>query len=67
MKPRIIQVKCPHCQKRYMILRDLNRMFGALYKEKEWVCLSCPVWVWTEHWFDIFTQFEHLVRREDKK
>lgn len=64
MKPKakIIQIKCPNCQKRYMISQ-----LTTIHGEKEWVCLNCPVWVWSESWFDEFTQFEHLIKREGDK
>jgi len=64
-KPKIISIKCPNCQKRYMILKT-KRIVGArnMFIEKEWVCPVCPVWVWSDHWFDEFSQFEHLIKRE---
>ncbi len=35
-----------------------------IFKENEWFCLDCPIWVWSESYFDEFTQFEHLIKRE---
>ncbi len=66
MKPKrkIIQIKCPYCQKRYMISKFLKTQFRSIHGEKEWFCLSCPAWIWPDHWFDEFSQFEHLIKRE---
>lgn len=36
----------------------------SIFQEDEWYCLNCPVWVWPNHWFNEFPQFEHLIRRE---
>lgn len=41
--------------------------FEPLFKEKEWICLNCPVWVWPDSWFNEFTQFEHLIEKRVKK
>ncbi len=66
MKPKakIESIKCPFCQKRYMIQKSRTYQIKSIFGEKEWYCLSCPVWVWSDYWFDEFTQFEHLIKRE---
>ncbi len=63
-KPKIISIKCPNCQKRYMIQKIRLLKLRSFLQEKEWFCLDCPIWVWDQSWFDEFTQFEHLVERE---
>lgn len=66
MKPksRIIRIKCPYCQERYMIASSKGYRSKFVYSDTEWKCLSCPIWIWQESWFNIFPQFEHLVTRE---
>ncbi len=65
-KPTIISIKCPHCQERYMIPKYKMTQERSIFSEKEWICINCPVWVWPESWFNEFTQFEHLIEREER-
>lgn len=64
MKPKIIQIKCPFCQERYLIAKNKLLHSRSLFQEKEWMCLNCLVWVWPDSWFEQFPQFEHLIKRQ---
>ncbi len=56
-------IKCPNCQKRYMVAKPRSYKRGISFQEKEWICFNCPIWVWSESWFEEFPQFEHLIKR----
>ena len=63
MKQRIRSIKCPHCRKRYMILK-VRLLPATIIKDREWYCLNCPAYTWEESWFNEFTHYEHLIERE---
>lgn len=67
MKPKIISIKCPNCQKRDMDFKENSFYFKTAWYEKEWFCLDCPPWVWPNSWFNELTQYEHLVKRDGEE
>lgn len=56
-KGKIIDVCCPHC------LDPMYKRKSQEFLSIEWVCGNC-VYVYANEWFNLFSQFEHLVLRE---